>query len=70
MEDDLRWKTTFEGRQPSIEDDLPWKMTFDGKEPLVGDHPKGGRRPSLRWWLIGWWVIVQVIVGDSPGDVG
>ena len=24
MEDDLQWKTTFNGRQPSIEDDLRW----------------------------------------------
>ena len=29
MEDNLRWKTTFDGRQPLMEDDLQWKTTFD-----------------------------------------
>ena len=31
MEDDLQWKTTFDGRQPSIKDDLQWKTTHDGR---------------------------------------
>ena len=31
MEDDLRWKMTFDGRQPLMEDDLRWKTTFDGR---------------------------------------
>ena len=30
MEDDLRWKMTFDGRRPWMEDDLRWKTTFDG----------------------------------------
>ena len=29
MEDDLRWKTAFDGRQPLMEDNLRWKTTFD-----------------------------------------
>ena len=33
MEDDLQWKTTFDGRQPSMEDDLQWKTTFNGRQP-------------------------------------
>ena len=44
MEDDLQWKTTFDGRQPLIEDsfggrqpwmedDHRWKTTFDGRRP-------------------------------------
>ena len=51
MEDDLRWKTTFDGRQPSMEDNLRFKMTFDGRGPSMEDDI--GRRPSmeddLRW---------------------
>ena len=31
MEDDLRWKMTFNGRQPLVEDDLWWKSTFRGR---------------------------------------
>ena len=52
MEDDLRWKITFNGRQHSIVDnlqgkmtfgeaDLLWKMTFYGGQPLMEDN--------LRW---------------------
>ena len=26
MEDHLRWKTAFDGRQPSMEDDLQWSV--------------------------------------------
>ena len=33
MEDYLRWKTTFNGRRPSMEHDPPWKMTFNGRHP-------------------------------------
>ena len=45
MEDDLQWKTYFDGRQPamednpqwkgrraSMEDNLQWKTTFDGRQ--------------------------------------
>ena len=37
MENDLRWKTPFNGRQPSVEDDLRWKTTFGGRQLLVED---------------------------------
>ena len=37
MEDDLLWKMTFDGRQPSMEDNLRWKTTFDGGQPLMED---------------------------------
>ena len=63
MEDDLRWKTTldgrypsikttFDGRRPSMEDDLQWKMTFDGRRPLMEDDLRWkmtleGRQPLL-----------------------
>ena len=33
MEDDLHWKTTFDGRQPLMKDNLWWKTTFDGRQP-------------------------------------
>ena len=33
---DLRWKTTFNGRRPSIEDDLQWKTT-DGGRVIMGE---------------------------------
>ena len=35
MEDDLQWKTTFGGRQPSMEDNLQWKTTFGGSKLLA-----------------------------------
>ena len=38
MEDNLRWKTSFDGRRPSMEDDLWWKTTFDGRWPLMEDN--------------------------------
>ena len=41
MEDDLRWKMTFDGRRPSMEDDLRWKTTFDRRRPKMED--------ILRW---------------------
>ena len=37
MEDDLRWRTTFDGKRPFIEDDLRWKTVFDGKRPSMED---------------------------------
>ena len=37
MEDDLRWKTAFDGRRPLMEDDLGWKMSFDERQPLMED---------------------------------
>ena len=35
MEDNLWWKTTFDGRRPLMEDDLRWKTTFYGRQPLT-----------------------------------
>ena len=48
IEDDLWWKTVYEGRQPLmedylygrrplIEDNLWWKTTFNGRQPLMED---------------------------------
>ena len=52
MEDNLRWKTTFNERRPSMEDNLRWKMTFDGRCPST-KTTFDGRWPSieddLRW---------------------
>ena len=52
MEDNIYWKTTFDGRQPSMEDDLQWKRTFDGRQPSIEDGLQwkttfDGRRPSM-----------------------
>ena len=63
MEDNHRWKTTFDGRQPSMEDDLrwktplmeddlQWKTTFDGRRPSMEDNLRwkttfDGRRPWM-----------------------
>ena len=58
MEDDLRWKTTFDGRRPSMEDDLRWKTPFNERRPSMEDDLRRkmtfkGRRPSMeddfRW---------------------
>ena len=37
MEDDLQWKTTFNGKQPLIEDDICRKTAFNGRQNLVED---------------------------------
>ena len=48
MEDDLWWKTTFDGRRPLteeafygrwplMEDNLWWMLTFDGRQPFMED---------------------------------
>ena len=52
MEDDLWWKTTFDGRRTLMEDDLWWKMIFDGRQPLMEDNlwwktVFDGRRPFI-----------------------
>ena len=39
MEDDLHWKTSLGGRQPSVEDDHRWQKTFGGRHPLVVAPP-------------------------------
>ena len=36
-EDDIWWKTLFDGRQPLMEDDLRRKTTFDGRRSLTED---------------------------------
>ena len=38
MEDNLQWKTTFGGRQPSVEDNLRWRMTCYGRQPSLEDN--------------------------------
>ena len=35
MEDDLCWRTTFNGRQPLMEDNLWWNMTFNARPPMT-----------------------------------
>ena len=35
MEDNLLWKTIFDGRQPLVDDNLWWKTTVGVKRPLV-----------------------------------
>ena len=68
MEDGLRWRKTFSGRQPSVEDDLQWKTTFSGRRPSVEDDLRwkttydlwwkmtcSGRRPSAEddlYWIL------------------
>ena len=37
MEDNLWWKTTFDGRWPLMEDNPLWKMIFNGRWPLMED---------------------------------
>ena len=58
MEENLWWKTTFDGRQPLIEDDFQWKTTFDERWPLMEDDlwwktTFDGRQPLMEvdlWW--------------------
>ena len=47
VEDDLHWKTTFVGRQPSLEDNLQWKTAFSRRHPLLED--------KLWWGDDLWW---------------
>ena len=58
MDEDLQWKTTFDGRPPLMKDNLRWKMTFDGRRPSMEDNLRwkttfDGKRPSMeddiRW---------------------
>ena len=58
VEDDLRWKTTFGERGPSLEDNLRWKTTYGGRQPSAEDDLRqkttfGGRQPLVEdnlWW--------------------
>ena len=43
MEENLRWKATFDGKPPLIEDDPWWKTTFDGRWFLMED---------ALWWIM------------------
>ena len=36
-EDDIRWKTTYDGRRLMMEDNLWWKTTYDGRRFMVED---------------------------------
>ena len=38
MEDTLWWKTTFDGRWPSMEDDLQRQMNFNERWPMEGEN--------------------------------
>ena len=40
MEEDLKWKTTSNGRRPQIEDYLKWKTTSIGKPTQIEDELK------------------------------
>ena len=57
-EDDISWKTTFDGRQPLMKDHLWWRKTISGRQPLTKDNlwwktTFDGRGPLSeddRWW--------------------
>ena len=40
VEDNLRWKTTFGGRQHSVEYEPRWKTTFGGRQTKVDTSDK------------------------------
>ena len=58
MEDDLWWKTTYDGRRLMMEDDLWWKMTYDGRRLMMEDDlwwktTSDGRQLLMEddlWW--------------------
>merc|ERR1712055_808500 len=63
MEDDLRWKTTFDGRQPLMEDDLRWKTTMrtTSKTKRTCTLVEGTRRwtySALRYFLFSFEVVL------------
>jgi hypothetical protein len=39
MEDELKWKTTSNGRQPGMEDDIQWKTTYN-ERPKIKNNLK------------------------------
>ena len=49
MEDDQRWKMTFDWRRPSVEDDLQWKKTFDWRWPSMEDDLQWKTTFHGRW---------------------
>jgi hypothetical protein len=46
MEDNLQWKTTFNGRRPPMEDDLKWKTTSN-RSGLQWKTTSNGRQPPM-----------------------
>ena len=40
MEDDLKWKTTSNGRQPRMKDNIQWKTTYNERQPTIEDDLK------------------------------
>ena len=70
MEEDLRWKTTFEGWQPLMEDHLLWKTTCNGRWPSMEDGlwwktTFDGIRPLIEdnlWWKTAFnrrWLLIE-----------
>ena len=60
MEDDLRWKTSIDGRRPSMEDDLRWKTTFE-RRPSMEDNLRFKMTFDGRWSLMEdnlWWKMI------------
>ena len=62
MEDNIWWKTTFNGRCLSMEDNFWWKMTLNGRRPsmeytLLWKTTFGGRKQSF--WTRGFlnWIL-------------
>ena len=51
MEDELWWKTAFDGLQPSMEDVLRWKTIFDGRQPSIQDNLWREKTKLLNCWL-------------------
>ena len=50
------WKATFDGRQPLIENNLWWKTTFDGRWPMMEDN---------LWWktTFNWILLLADCIG-------
>ena len=47
MEDDPRWKSSFDGIQPLIGEDPQWNTTFDGKQ-TQREQTFNGRQHSMK----------------------
>ena len=57
MEDDLKWKTTSNGRRPPMEDDLQWKTTSNGRRPQMED--------DLQWRTTTVWIMTYEFLGGN-----
>ena len=57
IEDDLWWKTTFNGRHTSMVEYLSWKTTFDGRQPSLEEN---------LWWkmIFDWRQARQTLMKD------